>query len=215
VTISTRRYGGQSPDERRRQRRQQFIDAATDMIASQGVGSLKVRAVCARAGLNDRYFYESFADCDALLVAGFEDQFAQALATLLGAVAQSPPQPRPRTRAVVEAAFDFIDDDSRRPRLVVELASAEALKGHRRQLIQTLARVMVDQARELLGEQVSQDLNVTLASLTVMSGLLELGAMWFQGDIDADRDQLIEFMIAMILTTADITTALERELTPN
>ena len=98
------------------------------------------------------------------------------------------------------------------PSLLIELQTAEALKAHRRQLIQTLAQVMVGQARELLGEQVADDLNVVLAAVPVLSGLLELGTMWFQGEIDADRDQLIEFMIAMILTTADITTALEREL---
>jgi len=210
--VPTGRYWGQTLDERRTRRRQQLIDAAIDLIAEQGVGSLKVRAVCVRAGLNDRYFYESFADCDALLVAAFENEFAQGLATLLGAVMQSPAQPRPRTRAVIEAAFTFIESEPRRPKLLIELQTAEALKTHRRQLIHTLAQVAVGQARELLGEQVTDDPNVRLAAVTVLSGLLELGTMWFQGEIDADRDQLIEFMIAMILTSSDITTALEREL---
>lgn len=71
---------------------------------------------------------------------------------------------------------------------------------------------MVDQARELLGERVAQDHNVTLAAVNVVSGLIEVATMWFQEEIDVDHDGLVEFMVAMILTTSDITTALEREL---
>ncbi|MGH3675364.1 MAG: TetR/AcrR family transcriptional regulator [Mycobacterium sp.] len=183
-----------------------------DLVAEHGVSNLKVRAVCSRARLNDRYFYESFADCDALMLAAFEDQFARGVTALLVAAALSPAQPRPRTRAAIEAAFGFVDADPRRPRLLIELQTAEALKARRRQMVQALASIMVDQARQLLGERVVEDQNVHLAGVTVVSGLLELATMWFQHDIDVDRDQLVEFMIAMILTSSDITTALEREL---
>jgi AcrR family transcriptional regulator len=208
----SKRYGGESVDERRQRRRQQLIDAAMDIVAGKGVASLKVRAVCSHARLNDRYFYESFPDCDALLLAAFEDQFGKGIAALLAAAEEAPAQPRPRIRAAVEAAFDFVGEDRRRPRLFIELQTSEALKARRRQFVAALAQVMVDQARELLGERVSEDRNVALACLTVVSGLLELTTLWFQDEIDVDRDQLVEFMIAMILTSAEITTALEREL---
>src|SRR5262249_49830659 len=155
----------------------------------------KVRAVCSHARLNDRYFYESFPDCDALLVAAFEDQFGEGIAALLAAAEHAPAQPRPRTRAAGEAAFDFIGQGPRRPRLFIELQTSEALKARRRLFVQTLAQVMVDQARQLLGERVAEDRNVALACLTVVSGLLELTTLWFQDEIDVDRDQLIEFMI--------------------
>lgn len=183
-----------------------------DLIADHGITGLKVRAVSSRARLNDRYFYESFPDCDALMIAAFEDQFVKGIAALLAAAGQAPAQPRPRIRAAIEAAFNFVDADPRRPRLFIELQTAEALKARRREMVQTLSDVMVDQARQLLGERVAEDQNVTLAGVTVVSGLLELTTMWFQREIEVDRDQLVEFMVAMILTTSDITSALEREL---
>lgn len=69
--------------------------AALDAIAEQGVGGLRVRAVSARAQLNDRYFYESFRDCQELLVAVFEDQFNRALTGIMTTVAESPPALQP------------------------------------------------------------------------------------------------------------------------
>ena len=65
----------------------------------------------------------------------------------------------------------------------------------------------------LFGERVTEDRNLSLACLTVASGLFELTTLWLKQQIDADRNQLIEFMVALILTTAEITTAVERELT--
>jgi hypothetical protein len=71
----------------------------------------------------------------------------------------------------------------------------------------------VGQIRILFGERVTEDRNLSLACLTVASGLFELTTLWLKQQIDADRNQLIEFMVALILTTAEITTAVERELT--
>ncbi len=62
-------HRGQTADQRREQRRRQLMEAALDTVAESGVGDLRVRAISARARLNDRYFYESFADCHELLLA--------------------------------------------------------------------------------------------------------------------------------------------------
>ena len=40
--------------------RQALMDAALDLVATDGVAAVTVRGVCAQARLNDRYFYESF-----------------------------------------------------------------------------------------------------------------------------------------------------------
>jgi hypothetical protein len=56
------------------------------------------------------------------------------------------------------------------------------------------------------------DPNYQMAALTVVNGLIELGATWWRGDLDASRDQIAEFMVAMILTSADIGSRLGRAL---
>lgn len=183
------------------------------MIAEHGVNNLRVRAVSASAGLNDRYFYESFRDCHELLIATFEDQFSRALTGIMATVAESPHELEARARAVIEFAFGFIDEDPRRPRLLIELQTAEALAGRRDEVIDVLTQVMVGQVRALLGEAAGTDDNVMLTALTVVGGLLELISQWYRHHIAVSRPQLIEFMTALVVTTTDITGALERRLT--
>ncbi len=207
-------HRGLTADERRTHRRQQLIEAALDTIAEHGVANLRVRAISASARLNDRYFYESFRDCHELLIATFEDQFDRALTGIMAAVNDSPPELKPRARAVIEFAFAFIDEDPRRSRLLIELQSAEALAGRRREVIDTLTHVMVGQIRALLGAADGTDDAVLLTALTVIGGLLELIAQWYRRQIDVSQAQLIEFMVALVVATTDITGALERQLAP-
>ncbi|OBI30773.1 TetR/AcrR family transcriptional regulator [Mycobacterium sp. E2238] len=206
-------HRGLTADQRREQRRGQLIEAAFDMIAEHGVNNLRVRAVSASAGLNDRYFYESFRDCHELLIATFEDQFSRALTGIMATVAESPHELEARARAVIEFAFGFIDEDPRRPRLLIELQTSEALAGRRDEVIDVLTQVMVGQVRALLGEAAGTDDNVMLTALTVVGGLLELISQWYRHHIAVSRPQLIEFMTALVVTTTDITGALERRLT--
>src|SRR3954468_13388913 len=65
----TRAYRGVPADERREQRRQRLVETALDCLHDEGLAGVSVRSVCARARLTPRYFYESFADLDELLVA--------------------------------------------------------------------------------------------------------------------------------------------------
>ncbi len=186
--------------------------AALDAIAEQGVGGLRVRAVSARAQLNDRYFYESFRDCQELLVAVFEDQFNRALTGIMTTVAESPPALQPRIRAVIEFVFAFIDEDPRRSRLLIELQTAEALADRRREVVDVLTQVTIGQVRALVGDAAGTDDNVMLTALTVVGGLLELTTQWYRHDIDVSRSRIVEFMTALVVTTTEITGALEREL---
>jgi AcrR family transcriptional regulator len=56
-------------DARRAQRREALIRAAIEVYGARGFRNATVKAVCEAAGLTERYFYESFANGEALLVA--------------------------------------------------------------------------------------------------------------------------------------------------
>jgi len=71
------------------------------------------------------------------------------------------------------------------------------------------------QGREVLGKDIATDRNYQMAALTVVNGLIELGATWWRGDLDANREQIAEFMVAMILTSADIGSRLDGALNAN
>lgn len=68
----TKRWNGKTQDERRAERRDLLIAAAIDLYGSNGFRNTGVRAICQGAGLTERYFYESFANGDELLLAAFE-----------------------------------------------------------------------------------------------------------------------------------------------
>lgn len=207
-------HRGRTADQRREERRRQLMEAALDAIAEHGVSNLRVRAISARARLNDRYFYESFPDCQALLLATFDDQFNRALTGIMATVADSPHELRPRAKAVLEFAFAFIDEDLRRSRLLIELQTAEALGERRHEIIDVLVQIMVGQARALLGDAAGTDENLRLTALTVISGLLELVTQWYRHQISVSRMELIEFMTALVVTTTDISGELGRQLEP-
>jgi AcrR family transcriptional regulator len=67
----SRTYGGVSGEERRAERRARLIEAAVKVYGEVGYRNVTVKAVCAAAELTERYFYESFANSEALLIAAY------------------------------------------------------------------------------------------------------------------------------------------------
>ena len=66
-----RLYGGQSQEARVAERREKLMQAAAKLYGAAGTTGVSVTAICAEAGLTPRYFYESFASREALLLAVF------------------------------------------------------------------------------------------------------------------------------------------------
>jgi AcrR family transcriptional regulator len=64
---SGQRYAGVAFEVRKDTRRRQLLDAALQLLDGEGFAAVTARRVCKEAGLNNRYFYESFTDIEALL----------------------------------------------------------------------------------------------------------------------------------------------------
>src|ERR671936_1321771 len=71
TTARARNYAGLSADERRLARRERLIEGAIRAYGELGYRNTTVKAVCEAAGLTERYFYESFANSEALLIAAY------------------------------------------------------------------------------------------------------------------------------------------------
>jgi AcrR family transcriptional regulator len=67
----SRAYRGVSIEQRRAERRAKLIAAAIAVYGERGYRQATVKSVCEAAGLTERYFYESFENSEALLVASF------------------------------------------------------------------------------------------------------------------------------------------------
>jgi AcrR family transcriptional regulator len=90
--LQIRRYRGTSIAERKTQRRDLLLRAAIRIYGETGYRNATVKAVCEAAGLTERYFYESFANSEALLIAAYErvnqqliDEIGRVLSATTGA----------------------------------------------------------------------------------------------------------------------------------
>lgn len=81
-----RTYGGESPEERMARRRACFIAAGRALFSQIGYRKTTMRALCAEAGLTDRYFYESFETIEDLLVAVYEELMGEMQARIVTAL---------------------------------------------------------------------------------------------------------------------------------
>ncbi|HEY5721673.1 MAG TPA: TetR/AcrR family transcriptional regulator [Allosphingosinicella sp.] len=116
-------YRGSSAAERRAGRREALILAAILVYGERGYRNATVKAVCEAAGLTERYFYESFANSEALLAASYKAVTAVLLATLEEVGASTPGDPPDRVRAILARYFQALASDPRSARLfLVEIA---------------------------------------------------------------------------------------------
>ena len=124
---SKRPYRGALPEERRAQRRGQLIAAAIEVYGDRGYRRSSVKSVCEAAGLTERYFYESFANSDELLVAAYNEVTARVRAALRKAAEAAGRGRNARARAMLHTYFGILRNDERLARLfLVEIRGVSA-----------------------------------------------------------------------------------------
>ena len=143
VSVSAKRaYGGVAADERRAIRRAALMEAALDLFAEDGARGVSKRAICARARLNDRYFYEHFTDADAVLEAIVQDGTARGLEAVNVANQKAAPDIHAQVQATAVAALDFLTSDPRLVQLLLRSHTSEVLQRARRESARAIARAM-------------------------------------------------------------------------
>jgi AcrR family transcriptional regulator len=179
-----RTYGGVDGDRRRADRRTQLVGAGLELLGTPG-GDLTVRAACRGAGLATRYFYESFADRDALATAVYDavvDEVARAAA---GAVdgAQGPHEAQ--VRAGVEAIVGVVVDDPRKGRVLFGPAQA----ARHAETARLFVRLFVERR---------PDPDDLLGAFAV-GGLARVLGSWTAGDLPVDRAHLVDRCTALLV----------------
>ncbi|GAB2823547.1 TetR/AcrR family transcriptional regulator [Actinocorallia aurea] len=208
-----RPYRGVPAEERRAQRRAALMEAGLELLGTQGWAATTVRGVCSLAGLNDRYFYENFADRDALLLAIVDEQAALGTARILEAAERSDQRLPDLARASVTATIDFLTSDPRLARVLGhEFPAHPLLQQRRSEIIGNLAKLFTGRTAALLGESPLSDTDLALTAFTLTSGLWDLIAAWLRGDVPIGRDHLVDYTVALLLTTTDLAAPLHRRL---
>ncbi|WP_227984171.1 TetR/AcrR family transcriptional regulator [Nocardia spumae] len=199
-----RTYGGISAAERRAGRRAALLDAALEIIGTQGADKLTVAGLCAQAGLNERYYYEQFDGREAVLTAlidGIAEELAVAIVGALRKLEDDAPgsdAPRPDTRAMAHAAVSagihVLTDDPRKARVALAVsASTPELRSRTMRNIRTFADLVAAQGVDFyhLGGPIPNPA-IGFRATYLVGGLVQALTSWLQGDIEMTRDELID-----------------------
>jgi AcrR family transcriptional regulator len=174
------------------------------VIAAGGLTGLTMTAVTTRAGLTERYFYESFRDRDALLEAIFDAALQEMDEAMFAALAASPPDLLERCRAAAGAMIAVLTDDPRKARLHAEAVGSAALSNRRSQAISAHAKLLAEQMRELRGlDRPQQQAPLRLATLVLMGGLSDAILGWLDGSLEMSRATLVEECARLAVAAAD------------
>lgn len=115
----TRPYRGTAAGQRVTERRDRLIEAGIDVFGTTGYRSATIRAICARAGLTKRYFYESFTDGEALLLACYQRAAEEIHGAMVRAVTEAPANLADQVHAALAGYFEAIDNDQRLARITL------------------------------------------------------------------------------------------------
>lgn len=202
TSASARPYGGVNADQRATERRERLLEAGLDLLGSPDDSvSLTVRGVCARAGVVARYFYESFADGDALAVAVYERVNTNLVHDTLAALSTSPHDEQGRIRAGLSAIITHLAADPRRGRLIFTTAlSHPALAAKRLEMVRMFAGQLASQAESFYETDRTPRLDAVARFL--VGGFGETLTAWQHGDLDVTHDELVDLCVALFASSA-------------
>ena len=198
---AARAYGGVSAADRRAARRERLVEAALDIVGESGASGITVTGLCRRAGLNERYFYKSFADRNEVLVAAGDLLAGTLVEGILERLASAESDSRSRATAAISASVDVLADDPRLGALFLDGLSTPALAQRRLDLAGVFVELMVSQALVTLGLRRTPEIESwgTFAARHLFGGVLETVACWLRGELTLTRDELVERNVEMFL----------------
>ncbi|MEU1523217.1 TetR/AcrR family transcriptional regulator [Nocardia rhamnosiphila] len=190
-----RTYGGLSAEERQAQRRSALLDAALEIIGTQGLDKLTVSGMCSAAGLNERYYYESFSSRDDVLTA-LVDGIAEELVIAIAAALQTAgDDSRAKAHAAITAGIHLLTDDPRKTEVTMVAAMATPqLRARTTETIRVFARLVASEGIEFYGvTDPAPDPVIDFRATYLVGGLVQTLTGWVRGDLPIGRDELIDY----------------------
>lgn len=150
-------------------------------------------AVCERAGLTQRYFYEHFRSRDDLLGALFDTAFDEMFSQVQSRVAEAPADLTELARAALAALVDFLVADTGKARLWTEAIGDSAIEARKADSVLKVTEYAVAQAEMVRGPfTAAEHARVMLAALIIIGGQADTTAPWLAGKIDLPREEYVD-----------------------
>ncbi|WP_116051794.1 TetR/AcrR family transcriptional regulator [Amycolatopsis palatopharyngis] len=189
-----RTWGGTTLSDRRAARREQLLAAGLDLLGTGGTAAVSVRAVCRKAKLTERYFYENFADREALVLAVYEQVGAQAHQALVDAVAAAPASATERAEAAVTAFVELMLDDPRKGRvLLIAPLTDPTLSRRGVELLPAFAALI----REQLPTS-ADELDREMTAVGLVGALTNLFVAHLEGTMTVPRQRLVAHCVHLL-----------------
>lgn len=188
-----RPYRGIPQDERRALRRQQLIAAGVAVYGERGYRQATVKAVCEAAGLTERYFYESFANSEELLVACFNAVTYAVLDEILEAARQAGDARVACARAMSHAYFAALQREPRSARVfLVEIrgvgrAVDKAFDSALRAIGEAVARVVAPPGSQ----------SDPLLQAGIVGGVMHIALRWIEDGYTPDIERVTDSAVRL------------------
>lgn len=190
-SAAPRTWGGRTSEQRRSERRSRLLEAALDIWIDHGWAAVTMRGVCARAGLNDRYFYEHFADRDELLATVWDEVCIEVFGELTAVIAENIGRPPLETlRLTIARAVDLQSEGHARI-LAADHAGSAVLEARRSKMLTDATDWLMAAAEPYLRPGVDP-LSLRMSTLMGIGGFVELLSAWWAGTLAVDADRLVE-----------------------
>lgn len=174
-----RDYGGISAVDRRAERRAKLLAAGRQIWGESGIGEVTVRGVCTAAGLIPRYFYEQFANRDALLFAVSDDVRDQLLAAMVTAGVGDPGTLADKLRSALGAFLELISVDPHIHRIATsDLSAVPGLNEHRAGILDMITDSIVEHAPGVLDGQLPEPAELRRGALFIVGGVNQIIEAW-------------------------------------
>jgi AcrR family transcriptional regulator len=199
-TIPSRPYRGLGPDERRAQRRARLIEAAVAVYGERGYRNATVKAVCESAGLTERYFYESFANSDELLIAGFNAVTFGVFGEVMAAAEDAGRSRKARSRAMLQSYFAALQREPRSAR--VFLVEIRGVSREVDKAFDAALREIGRQVAQVVAPPQAQDDELLQAG--VIGGIIHIALRWIEQGYEPSLDVVTDtaLRLGMVLARA-------------
>ncbi|WP_296948075.1 TetR/AcrR family transcriptional regulator [uncultured Massilia sp.] len=193
-----RTYRGVPHDERRAQRRGQLIAAGITVYGERGYRHATVKAVCEAAGLTERYFYESFANSEELLIACFRTVTENVMVEIRTAASAAGAGRPDRVRAVLRTYLAALQREPRSARVfLVEIRGVS--RAVDKALDLALRAIGSDLARFVAPPDASDD---PLLQAGVVGGVIHIALRWIEDGYQPDIESVIASALPLMLVRA-------------
>jgi AcrR family transcriptional regulator len=206
-----RRYRGLSVEERREQRRERLLAAGLELFGTDGYAGSSIRAISAAAGLNSRYFYESFSSREDLLYHVYQAAVREVATAIVDATAGASTVEE-QARGGLRASWSVLTEDRRKARVIVleVIGVSERLERVRRENRHAIADILMRNALSLAGADVELRLDPVLTSRAMIGASMEVLVDWIHGDIEVSREEIVEQLTDMYTAVAEASVRRDR-----